>query len=237
MRPKKRLLIWLLLTLTLGLIGWIVGMRAIIPGPSSQAALMMNEGEKLAIEHNLPPTDGFLVIVSASDVVNRDHFNSVVVELSEQILNTHSPSTSKALFSIVQNSINTSLIDENQLVSSDQKHQIIVAQGRSAIFESAKEYLILPPLIESWRKKYPEYQFNYLSNATGESEVLALIARDLDRSLMYTIPITLLILIWGFRSFVAALIPIIIASMSLIASLGISALVSFCPTDRKRDKY
>ena len=201
-------------------------MQAIIPGPSSQAALMMNQGEKLAIEHNLAPTDGFLVIVSAKGDVNREALNGVVTELSNQILNTSSTITGKALFALVQNSLNTTLIDENQFVSSDGKHQIIVAQGRSAIFESTKEYQILLPLIESWRKTHPEYEFNYLSNATGESEVLALIAQDLDRSLLYTIPITLLILIWAFRSVNAALIPIVIALMSLIASLGISACIS-----------
>jgi putative drug exporter of the RND superfamily len=226
MSPGKRLLTWLLLTLFLGLIGWAFGMRAIIPGPSSELALMMNQGEKLALEHNLPPTDGFLVVVSAKVDVSRQDFDALVAELSSQILSTRSPVSGKALFALVQNNANTTLIDQNQFVSSDGKHQIIVAQGRSAVFESAKEYQVLPPLLAEWQKNYPAYEFHYLSNSTGESEVLALIARDLDRSLIYTIPITLLILIWGFRSILAALIPLLIAGMSLIASLGISAFIS-----------
>ena len=56
--------------------------------------------------------------------------------------------------------------------------------------------------------------------------MFALINRDLDRSLIYTLPLSLLVLIWSFGSVVAAAVPILVALVCLGAALGLTAIIS-----------
>ena len=63
MSNLKKLLLWLLVSSLLGAAGLTLGMKVIIPGPSSKAALLLNSGERIALDHNLAPNDGLIVIV------------------------------------------------------------------------------------------------------------------------------------------------------------------------------
>ena len=131
----------------------------------------------------------------------------------------------KKLFSRVETVGNTAL-DEELYISKDKKHLLISAETASSIENSNNALVNVPERLTTFSAKYPKFKLSYLSNGTADGEVFELIHRDLDRSLVVTVPITLIILVRAFRSVVAALIPIAMAIVSLIAALGLSALLS-----------
>ncbi len=206
----------------LGVLGYATGIQSIMPGPSSLRALSDNAGERRALDHSMPLTDGLIVILSAERPITTQEVESMVTLLTSQ----RGATSGKSLFGIIQSSLNNSVIDDAGLSAKSGGLQLIVAQGRTPVYESGAEYINLPAVFKQWETHNSGITVSYLSNATGEGEVLQLIERDLDTSLVFTLPLTILILIWAFRSWQAALVPIGIALGSLSASLGISALIS-----------
>ena len=227
MSNLKKLLLWLLVSSLLGAAGLTLGMKVIIPGPSSKAPLLLNSGERIALDHNLAPNDGLIVIVSSlkgniDDSSGRQAINKLITRLKALRMSDKD----LPLFTLIESAHDSLSLDSETLISEGKTYALVIAQSRSPIFRSSREFSAIPDTLLEWHQEHPEFKYGYLSHATGESEVLSMIARDLDRSLIYTTPITLLILIWAFRSIIAALIPLIIAAISLISSLGLSAIVS-----------
>lgn len=227
MNAKKIIISWFSLYLVLGVIGFFIGMNAIIPGPSSLSALRDSEGEKLAIDKKLAPTDGFLILLSKKDQsVSEEEFNSAQSDLIKNLKLKTVSATQKPLFGMIQSSDNTFSIDNTKFVSKDNSSRLIIASGQLPVYESPKEFLEIPNLLKDWSLNYPKFKYGYLSNSTGEEEVFRLVQRDLDRSLIYTTPLTIIVLVWAFRSVFAAFIPLFIAFVSLVGSLGVSAMMS-----------
>ena len=86
MSNLKKLLLWLLVSSLLGAAGLTLGMKVIIPGPSSKAAMLLNSGERIALDHNLAPNDGLIVIVSSlkgniDDSSGRQAINKLITRL------------------------------------------------------------------------------------------------------------------------------------------------------------
>ncbi len=217
---------WIALCSLAGAIGYSAGLRVIVPGPSSLAALKINAGERIAMEHDLPLCDGLLLVVeSTSDILAEKNVAAINV-LIKRLEALRITGSERPLFTLLRSSISPGTVDKDALVSSDRLKTLIIAQSASPVYQSQRDFGAIPDVLRDWSAHYPGIMVHYLSHATGESEVLSLIERDLDHSLIYTIPITLVILIWAFGSIIAALIPLAIAAMSLIASLGVSAVVS-----------
>ena len=59
----RNIALWLTLTLIISILGYHTGIKQVIPGPTSYSALMMNQGEELAMTHKFAPKDGFLMLL------------------------------------------------------------------------------------------------------------------------------------------------------------------------------
>lgn len=226
-KSKKIIFLWFFFYATIAVLGVSVGMNAIIPGPTSKNALLLNTAEKFAIEKGMPPKDGFLILLSQKTTTNsEEQFNLAQKKLIDVLKEVKIKESNLKLFTNIQSSVDNELINSSRFISKNGKDRMIIATGNLPVYDSPKEFLLVPKILANWNKEFPEYSYSYLSNSTGEDEVFKLVNRDLDRSLVYTIPLTIFILVSIFSSFRAALIPIAIAIVSLLGSLGLTAIFS-----------
>ncbi|MCB0352657.1 MAG: MMPL family transporter [Bdellovibrionales bacterium] len=226
--PRRVLLLWVAFCLVLGVSGWLFGMRTVIPGPSSREALLRYHGEQLAFQAGIPPTDTLTTLLHHNEkTADSPEFRSAIASLVEMLRQKKKETSPDSLFRSVRTVGYSVFLDDQSIFVSSDKHSVLVlAQTELPVSESAKEFSHLPALFEHWLKSHPGFTLGYLSEGTGDNEIFDLINSDLDHSLIYTIPLTLLILVWAFQSFVTALFPMAIALGSLIASLGFSAFFS-----------
>jgi uncharacterized membrane protein YdfJ with MMPL/SSD domain len=84
----------------------------------------------------------------------------------------------------------------------------------------------VPALIDEIKADYPEYGVYPLNNTLANDEIQEMINSGLDRLLLLSLPLTFLILIVAFRAIVAATIPMILATTSLLAAFGALGLYS-----------
>lgn len=220
--------LWLIVSALLAGIGFGVGTQTILPGPASYEALLRNPGERLALKHGIPPTDTVLLVISLGNDASSAPKARIAVDALIAMLQGASRSSGKGpLFSRIMTSGRTWFNDEDSLfVSKSARHQVIRARTTVPLYEAATESAALGSVVQQWREQYPAYSVNVISSGNADDEIFELIHRDLDHSLLYTLPLTLLVLVWAFGSIGAALIPLGVALVSLVSSLGLSAIIS-----------
>ncbi len=223
---------WLLGSCLLFAGGLWLGFKTVLPGPSSHLALSENHGEQLAIAAGIPPRDQVLVMLDhpSEDVSDikfiqaRDSLLSFLQGSKSATKNTAEQEKS-ALFLNVQTAGHNSLNDAI-FTSADQRSLLFIAETDVSVDRSAQALALFPKEITEWLENFPDFKISYISKGLGDNEIFALINRDLDRSLIFTLPLSLLVLIWTFSSVVAALIPLLFALVSLGAALGVTAIFS-----------
>ena len=217
----RKVLIWFLISVCIATIGWITGMKTIIPGPGSEQTLLENPGERLAILAGIPPKDTIVIILkSTAYSLDSEQFVNAKNEFINY-LNTYSDLS----FNKIRTIGSGTFLDE-LFLSEDKQHLLIIANTNTSITGSNRALESFPSFIKSWNQKYNWLSINYLSQGTVTNEIFRMINNDLDRSLIFTIPITLSVLVWAFKSILVALLPLILASVCLVCSLGVSALLS-----------
>lgn len=226
--PRIVVLIWLALALALGAGGFITGFNTFIPGPSSRDALLSNPGERLALKAGIVPHDELVLIITHPTLHNdQPAFLKIRDEIVHELRESQGAASGAKLFSNVQTAGYAPIEDLDHIyLSNDKRGLLIQARTVATLDNAADELEAFPQQVKVWERKYPEFSFWYLSQGTSDAETLDLIHRDLDRSLVYTIPLTLCILLWAFGSFGAALIPLGVALVSLVGALGSAAILS-----------
>ncbi len=228
LRHLTAILGWFLIAAALAISGALLGIRTSLPGPSSQEEILKNVGERLAAEKGMILTDTLLVVLEHPDVdIDGDIFSAAREDLFALLKSVPSASdvAQEPLFKTVQTPGHTWL-PTDPLISSDRKSVLFLAETRVSRSLASKAMEHLPKTLADWNSKHPAFRLYYLSNGTADNEIFDLINRDLDNSLLVTLPLTLLVLIWSFGSVIAALIPLVVALVSLGASLGTTAILS-----------
>lgn len=224
-RPKTIVGLWLAVSVLLAVAGLSLGMKTVIPGPASKAALLSNPGERFATAAGIPRRDTlFLVLGPAGNTPPHTVLESARDELVGLLKTATGPSRER-LFERVETVHHTQLEDDLYL-SSDGSRTLIVAETAAPIERSSEELSALVPIVEDFRARRPGVLLSYVSQGTTDAELFALIHRDLDRSLIITLPITFAILLFAFGSVGASLLPLVVALVSLAGSLGAAAVLS-----------
>ena len=81
---------------------------------------------------------------------------------------------------------------------------------------------------------HPQLQIAETGDATINKAVNDTIFRDLRRAEMLSFPITLVVLLIAFGAVVAALLPLALALMAILAATGLVAFTSHRPGRRRR---
>lgn len=224
-KPKLVFGLWCAFTLLIGFSGFLRGFRTVVPGPFSLQHLMENPGEVLAERGGIPYKDSIILILENQAANFPDESFSKAHENLYQFLKDLAldPARKDAkLFKKIQTAEHT-ILENEYFISKDKKNVLLIGDSDIKVYDSAGALTPIPKILAKWNEGFPEYKLHYLSIGTFSNEMFALIDSDLHHSLIYTIPITVIILIWAFGTIAAALIPLFIAGMSLISSLGISA--------------
>jgi uncharacterized membrane protein YdfJ with MMPL/SSD domain len=220
------ILIWVIAATALGTSGVLLGIRTSLPGPSSQEEVRKNLGESLAAGSGMILTDTLLVTLQHPRVVIDDEeFRAAREDLFDLLKKATSAHSNSPLFKVVQTPGHTWL-PSDRLVSPDQKSVLFLAETAVPRSIASGAMGDLPDLLTDWSSHHPSFQLHYLSNGTADNEMFQLIDSDLDNSLIVTLPLTLLVLLWSFGSVIAALVPLCVALVSLAASLGVTAILS-----------
>lgn len=188
---------------------------------ASEALDVFNAGGKL------DPSQQFLLVVgggpgAASDPAFKAAVETIVGQLhaaSAEIDGVSKPSFDQ-------------LIDPYQappaagLVSSDGSTVRIVARvpGDNATVDA----LLAPvrPIIDAARAANPGLQVHAISQTFISDDINKLISTGLDDTLKITMPLTFLILLLAFGAIVASIVPLVLASTSLLAAFGILGIYS-----------
>ena len=215
---------WILLMLGLGALGLLLGLRTSLPGPASTEYLATNPGEVVAREAGIPARDTLRVTLSHSDLtIDAPAFQTAVTDLTSLLRSQRRGA--EAIFRRIDAPGET-MLDEERLMSSDRRTALVVASTSAPLDEAAAALTEIPGLLMGWQEAHPDFLLHWLAAGTADREIIALINRDLDRSLLVTLPLTLLILLFAFRSVVAGLLPLVLALLCLVGSLGAAAVLS-----------
>lgn len=217
---------WLVLSFGIGLWGLMVGTKTEIPGPANRQVLESIAGEREARRAGIPPRD-FVTILLQSDTVaiEDEQFTKAREALVSLLTDATVRGNHAPLFDHVVTA-GHSLFDDERFLNRDNQALLIQAITHRAVDEAGADLEIFPDLITKFRSQHPLFTTSYLSAGIINNEMIAIINRDLDRSLLYTLPLTFLVLLWVFGSLIAAVMPLVVAGVSLICGLGAAALVS-----------
>jgi putative drug exporter of the RND superfamily len=80
--------------------------------------------------------------------------------------------------------------------------------------------------IKTLRAENPGFQINYLSQAYFLQELIELMSKDLDSSLIITLPATFIILLVAFGTLAAASVPLVLAMSALLGAFGVLSIYS-----------
>lgn len=218
--------VWIVISIFIGLIGLGIGIRTIIPGPASTDSLLSNAGEKKAIAAGIFPKDSILIILNSLEYsISSPEFIAARDELVELLSSSDDLRDLKISFERIRTDGHSFFFDEKYR-SIDNHHLLIIADTKIPLDGAAEKLRLLPKVLKDWGARYGWLSINYISSGLIDDEMFNLINADLDFSLIYSLPLTAAILIWAFRSLSAALVPLIVALVSLVNSLGLSALIS-----------
>lgn len=226
MKQLKPVFLWFVCCLIIGAAGLKIGVRTTIPGPASSESLQMDAAEQIARSAGMPKKDtvAFLVGHTTRSVDDPVHI-AAREELYSRLKSLKVRSGERNVFSRVQ-TVGHTAFEDDFFISKDRRYVSVIAETTLLVDESTEDLTEIPAVAAELQQRHPEFRFSYISNGTVNAEMFSLINKDLDRSLIFTLPLTAIILVWVFKSMAAAIIPLIIAGTSLIASLGVSALIS-----------
>ncbi len=119
------------------------------------------------------------------------------------------------------------------LVSADGTTARIVAPIVGSIEQADVKYKEIKPVARKIKQQYPEFTIYQHSWSGAQEEFEEVISHDLDGSIAITMPLTFLILLVAFGAVVAAIVPLVLAISTLMATFGMLAIYShvFNPVD------
>jgi len=224
-RPALSILLWLTLCATLASVAFFCPIQTQIPGPASREALLAFPAEQIGFAKGVPPTDTVLLVLRSSTLrVGEKSFDAGKERLVEKLREFRSEDGA-FVFGAVR-TIGHNEGGDEMFESADGHAYLLIATTKVSLDRAAEAFSGISTLFDSFRAEFPEFELKYVSDGTMANEIFSLIDRDLDRSLFYTLPLSLGILYWAFGSFYAACLPLGVALVSLAASLGAAAAVS-----------
>jgi len=223
-----------LLTCLLGITLAIWGLNTVTPGPDSLEALHHNQGEIVAMKEGLGPHELLVLRLRHPTITyNEPEFTHVrellyrtlkSMRIEENEVRT-SGTTGSELFKVVK-TLDHTLLEEEKFISPDQKATLFIAESGIPTFRAHQLAASIINILTTWHNQHPEFQLSYFSNGILGYEIISLINSDLDSSLIYTVPFSLIILLFAFRTIAADILTLLITACCLICSLGVTCLVS-----------
>jgi uncharacterized membrane protein YdfJ with MMPL/SSD domain len=113
-----------------------------------------------------------------------------------------------------------------ELISKDGHSALVNFQVPGSDSQTTERVGPILDQVGSLQRAHPGYVIEEFGQASANRELNATIGADLRRAEQLSLPITLLVLVVAFGALVAASIPVVLAFTSVLATFGLSALLS-----------
>ena len=210
---KKAVLCWLAFTLTLFALSIVSPMKTIVaetsgPGESGRAEAILFEDFK-------QPADETVLIQSDSSSVDDPEFQAAVQEVVSAVT---------ALDAVAK--VRSPLDGETTgLVSADNRSALVELDIAGPSEDAEEKIDSVVDAIADVQAAHPDLYVGSFGVSTTKA-LRASFTDDLKKAGMYSLPLTLLILLLAFGALVAAGIPLLLALTAVLGTLGFVALVS-----------
>ncbi len=162
------------------------------------------------------PLNEIVVVQSKTLTVGSPAFQAVVGDVVRTV----------AAFSTVHNLSSPSAHANRDQVSRD-RHTALVEWDMSGPVKAAETRIDpLTSAVASVAKSHPDFYVGEAGSVSSDKALTNLFNQQLGQAGMRSIPLTLLILVLVFGSLLAAWIPLMLALMSVIATVGITDIIS-----------
>jgi uncharacterized membrane protein YdfJ with MMPL/SSD domain len=111
-------------------------------------------------------------------------------------------------------------------ISKDRRSQLIEFDMKGKLDTADKRVKPLLDAVGALQKQHPDFTVAEFGFASATHELNDTIGKDFQKAELLSVPITFLILLFAFGAFVAAGVPVLLAFTAVLASLGLSQLVS-----------
>ena len=210
---KKAIFGWLGLSIALFAISIVSPMKQIVfetsgPGESGRADTIIYEDFK-------QPAGESVLIQSESLTANDTEFQSTVQAVIAGV------STLDAVAKV-----ESPLDPENSgQISDDRKSVLVPMEIKGPSDDAADKIDPVVARVKELQKAHPEFYIGSFGESTGK-DVQGAFVDDLKKAGLYSIPLTLIILLVAFGALVAAGIPLLLGLTAVLATLGLVALIS-----------
>ena len=210
---KKAIFGWLALVVVLFAISIASPMKTIVfetsgPGESGRADTILYEDFK-------QPAGESVLIQSSSLKASNPKFEAVVQSVIAGVSELDAVAKVESPF----DEANTGLI-------SDDKHSVLVPiEIRGPSEDAADKIDPVVARVAEVQKANPEFTIGSFGESTGKA-VMAAFFDDLKKAGLYSVPLTLIILLVAFGALVAAGIPLLLGLTAVLATMGLVALIS-----------
>ena len=131
--PRQRVCWWFIIFLSVGLLGFLIGTKTILPGPSTSDTIHANHGERLAIAAGIPPKDALLLVIGSQTYTLEDaSFKARVQTLINLLQALKLPDSNKPIFDKIQGFGHT-LIGDEHYSSPDNHHALVIAHSADSV--------------------------------------------------------------------------------------------------------
>jgi putative drug exporter of the RND superfamily len=221
-----KVLVWLAIFTGISLIGLLIGTNTELPGPSNPSTLNAIPGEVKARTLGLPLRDTVLIVLSNTSLdIDHEKFVAARENLLKAIDTNSNTRNGVSIFESIS-TYEHNLLGNEFFVSKDRHSILIKATTKSSIDLSAEDLKSLPSIITDFKSKYSDFELRYLGLGTANNEMFDIINSDLDNSLIYTLPLTFLVLFWVFKTVGSALVILGFTGLNLGCSLGLASIIS-----------
>ena len=220
---KSALLFWLVFVLGVSYLGSAVGTTEI-------ATKDQNVGETRTADHllaeagfNLEPQDEYVIVQNRTADANDPAFRAVVADVA-LALKPFQPSYTRLQLPYAPSAVGQ--------ISKD-GHTALIQFTMKGDFEHAKTQIDpVVAAVDSVQREHPSYYVAEVGATSTGKALEKTINKQLEDAGIRSIPLTLVVLLAVFGALVAAVIPIVLSLMAVIASLGVVAFASHAiPTD------
>jgi uncharacterized membrane protein YdfJ with MMPL/SSD domain len=216
---KTAVALWLVLVALLLVTGNLVGGRELAEGEAGSGE--SGEAQRIRAGAGFDERAGESVLVSRAtppSAVDQPALRAVLADLSATLAATEGVQA-------VQ-----SPLDGGEAAAG-----LVGADGRAALvrFELAGDpddaaETVAPSLaaVAALRAEHPGWAFDQFGQGSAEREFNATIDGDFQRAELLSVPVSLVVLVLAFGALVAAAVPVVLAATAVVATFGLSALVS-----------
>jgi RND superfamily putative drug exporter len=205
---------WLAFVIAAFVVGGMVGTKNLVwqtslPGESGKA-------ERILYEDFRPPASEAVLIQSETISTDDARFAAAIEDVVAGLGSLHAVVNLRSPFD-----------PENPgQISPDGRSALVSFQIRGDPDEASDKLDPILDRMESLQAAHPQFHIAQFGEVSSNEEVMAAFTSDLEKAGMFSLPLTLIILVVAFGALVAAGIPLLLGLTAVIATMGLVGPVS-----------